>query len=131
MARRKKKQPPPTSPEGAATTSLGGLLAGLGLEASAPVDGPVAEPEGPPALDLAGQPKLVLRMERKGRGGKTVTLLEKLRADDDQRKELARRLAKALGTGVRVEGDVLVVQGDVRDRLRTWLRSEGVRKLVG
>ena len=132
MGKRKKQQQPAPAPQGPATTSLGGLLAGLGFEATSEPEAPASDPPAAPdGLDLATQPKLVLRMERKGRGGKTVTLIEKLRADDAGRAALAKRVAKALGTGCRVEGEVLVVQGDVRERLGTWLRAQGVRKVVG
>ena len=130
MGKRKKQQQQEPVPQGPATTSLGGLLAGLGFEATEEPPAPEPEPTSD-ELDLATQPKLVLRMERKGRGGKTVTLIEQLRADAAGRAALAKRVAKALGTGCRVEDEALVVQGDVRDRLRTWLRDQGARKVVG
>ncbi|MFU8805298.1 MAG: translation initiation factor [Bradymonadaceae bacterium] len=75
--------------------------------------------------------KIVLRRERKGRGGKTVTLVEGLEGLDERgRDELAKRLRKALGCGTSVEGTKIVVQGDQSERLEGLLRDEGVKKIV-
>lgn len=62
--------------------------------------------------------------ERKGRGGKTVTcvVLDAASAGAD-REALASDMAKALGTGARVDGRAIVLQGDVRDRVARWLRD--------
>ena len=75
------------------------------------------------------QPKIALRMERKGRGGKTVTVISGVAASHSQ--EACKEMKKALGVGVRSEGEDIIVQGDQRDRLRTWLSSEGVKQIVG
>lgn len=64
------------------------------------------------------------RVERKGRGGKTVTLVEGLdELADDERDALARDLRKALGTGAKVEDGAIVVQGDVGERIKAWWSS--------
>jgi translation initiation factor 1 len=66
-----------------------------------------------------------LRIERKGRKGKTVTVLGGLGAlFSSERKALAKNIGKALGCGSTVEGDEVVVQGDQRDRLAAWLERE-------
>lgn len=67
-----------------------------------------------------------LRRERKGRSGRTVTLVSWLRGDrpdGDALASLARDTARALGAGVAVEGDRLVVQGDQVARLERHLRE--------
>jgi len=133
MAKKKKKTRVSTAaPSDSASTSLGGLLAGLGFSAT---ETPAAAPEVEAAttgdLDLSRQGRLVLRMERKGRGGKTVTVLAGLVGSPDQVDAVARTLKKALGTGARVEDGEVVVQGDVRERLRTWLTARGVRRISG
>ena len=43
----------------------------------------------------------------------------------DTLEKLAKELAKALGTGARVEGTSIVVQGDQPDRLATALEERG------
>lgn len=59
--------------------------------------------------------KVVVRKEKKGHGGKTVTVVSGVlpRAHD----ELCGVLKKSLGTGARVDGDDIVVQGDLADRV--------------
>ena len=60
-----------------------------------------------------------VRKERKGRGGKTVTLVEGAAPKD--REALAAQIKKALGTGARVEGEAVVVQGDLVERVRAFV----------
>ena len=68
-------------------------------------------------------------MERKGRGGKTVTVIDGVSAA--QMKGVAKALRKHLGTAARVEGNDIVVQGDLRDRVASWLRAHGARDVRG
>ncbi len=66
-----------------------------------------------------------LRMEKKGRGGKTVTVVYDLPANDDFLKELSQTLKRACGTGGAVAGDTIELQGDQRDRVRAFLQGLG------
>jgi translation initiation factor 1 len=66
-----------------------------------------------------------LRIEKKGRGGKTVTLVYGLPQNEAFLKELSQELKRACGTGgAVVEGDV-ELQGDLRDRVREVLQKRG------
>ncbi|MDP6934005.1 MAG: translation initiation factor [Myxococcota bacterium] len=136
MGKRKKKSKQVPVRQ-SATTSLGSLLAERGFtpgSGTADSAGPTRAPTPTPpkgGLDLTGQPALHLQMERKGRGGKTVTVLCKLKANERLREQLARDLRRALGCGARVEGTDIVIQGDVRDRARKWLLARGVKKVTG
>lgn len=85
-------------------------------------------PALPSAADLSG--KLVVRIERKGRGGKTATLLLGVVSEPEPLRSLARTLAKELGMGVRVEGAALVLGGDQRERLAQWLRKRGAAQVM-
>lgn len=77
--------------------------------------------------DLRGL-KASLRIERKGRRGKTVTLVSGLSLRESALSELARKMKKAMGCGASIEErTVVVLQGDNRERLRIWLESRGVR----
>ncbi len=75
---------------------------------------------------LSGQ-TVGLRIERKGRRGKTVTVLDGLKLGEDDLNRLAKELRKAMGCGSSVEGPSVVLQGDNRERIGSWLRSKGVR----
>jgi translation initiation factor 1 len=71
-----------------------------------------------------------VRLERKGRGGKEVTIVEKLGLPPGALAAWADDLKRALGCGGGVEGDAILLQGDQRDRARTWLERRGVRKVT-
>lgn len=77
-------------------------------------------------LDLSGQ-RAGLRIERKGRKGKTVTVIEGMTLDQNGLGLLAKELRKAMGCGSSVEGASVVLQGDNRERIGSWLREKGVR----
>ena len=70
--------------------------------------------------------------DRKGRGGKTVTLVTGLTGSPAELERLASDLKRLCGTGGTLRGDVLEMQGDVRDRVRPELERRGyVVKLAG
>lgn len=78
---------------------------------------------------LARTAKLVVRMERKGHGGKTVTRVTGV--DDSAREACARELKRALGTGVRVDDEgALLVQGDHVERVARLLEEMGATRVV-
>lgn len=66
-----------------------------------------------------------LRMERAGRGGKTVTVVDGLPNDLVLLKELAQELKRACGTGGTVLEGAVELQGDLRERVRGLLQKKG------
>lgn len=66
-----------------------------------------------------------LRMEKKGRGGKTVTVVYDLPKNAAFLKELAADLKRACGSGGAVVDDTVEIQGDLRDRVRDVLLKKG------
>jgi translation initiation factor 1 len=66
-----------------------------------------------------------LRMEKKGRGGKTVTVVYDLPANAAFLKELAGELKRACGVGGAVADNTVELQGDLRDRVRELLVKKG------
>lgn len=66
-----------------------------------------------------------LRMEKKGRGGKTVTVVYDLPRNDAFLKELAARLKRECGTGGSVTDSGIELQGEMRDRVRVILQELG------
>lgn len=75
-------------------------------------------------------PRAVLRLERKGRGGKEVTYIEKLGLAGDALEEFCKALKHGLGCGGHVEGDAVVLQGDQRERAEELLKKRGVKKVT-
>ena len=66
-----------------------------------------------------------LRMERKGRGGKTVTVVDGLPNNASFLKDLCSELKRACGTGGAVDAGSIELQGDLRDRVREVLAKKG------
>lgn len=64
-------------------------------------------------------------MEKKGRGGKTMTVVYDLPQNAVFLEELAGELKRACGTGGAVVGGGLEIQGDLRDRVRDVLVKKG------
>jgi translation initiation factor 1 len=72
----------------------------------------------------------VVRMERKGRGGKEVTVVDKLGLRPAELEEWCRALKAALGCGGAVDGDLILLQGDLRARVPAVLTARGVAKVT-
>ncbi len=66
-----------------------------------------------------------LRVESKGRGGKSVTVVDGLPRNGAFLAELLRDLKRALGTGGTVREGAVELQGDRRDALRKLLAARG------
>jgi translation initiation factor 1 len=89
-------------------------------------------PEGKPAPAPAarGPARAVIRLERKQRGGKEVTVVEKLGLSPAELERWCRELKQALGCGGAVERDTIVLQGDLRQRLPGVLEHRGVQRVT-
>ena len=74
---------------------------------------------------VPGRPVAKLRMEKKGRGGKTVTVVFGLPNNAAFLADLSQALKRACGVGGAVTGDGMTLQGDVRDRVRDLLLARG------
>jgi translation initiation factor 1 len=66
-----------------------------------------------------------LRMEKKGRGGKVVTVVDGLPRNSAFLKALTQELKRACGTGGTAAEGAVELQGDLRDRVRELLREKG------
>ena len=103
-----------------------------GDQPAAPAPAPPAPVSPAPAKSVAGPaiPRAVVRLERSGRGGKEVTVVEHLAIPPMEREKWLKALKAALGCGGVVEGDALVLQGDQRKRLPKILNERGVKKVT-
>jgi translation initiation factor 1 len=66
-----------------------------------------------------------LRLEKAGRGGKSVTVVYDLPRNAAFLEELCRELKRACGVGGAVRDDAVELQGDLRHRLRDLLVKKG------
>jgi translation initiation factor 1 len=73
----------------------------------------------------------VLRIEKNGRGGKTVTVIDRLPKNEVFLKELTTKLKKKCGTGgthlTSGKDGVIEIQGDHREAIRALLLKEGIQ----
>ena len=67
-----------------------------------------------------------LRVEKAGRGGKTVTVVFGLPNSATFLKELCQDLKRECGTGGAVVDATVQLQGDLRERIRTVLLARGI-----
>lgn len=122
---------PPSDASGSAPASdAAGEAAGRGVGGDDPVTAEMRRALGDQGKALddgeVRRGTLTLRVERKGRRGKTVTVLAGFEGiDEAARMQLLASLRKALGTGGTFVEDHLEIQGDQRGRARALLQSYG------
>ena len=101
---------------------------------------PVPEPEqSPPALPrnpaapfaVQGTQPVRVHLERKGRKGKTVSIVTGIKSPDVGKRALLKHLKGKLGSGGAVKGAELEIQGDQRERLVALLNELGYRAKQG
>lgn len=86
---------------------------------------PEDEPE---VITLAPEKqKLRVRMERKGRGGKQVTLVTGFVGNDDDLADLAKTLKTGCGVGGSAKDGEIIIQGDHVQRVKEILSKIGYR----
>jgi translation initiation factor 1 (eIF-1/SUI1) len=117
---------PPLSanPFAALQGALGELPAGDAVTAA---PAPPLVPIDSPSL---AHGRIVLRREKKGRGGKTATVIEGLALPEPALEDIAQRLRRQLGCAAHVEGATLVLSGAQIDRIRAWLTAQGATRIV-
>ena len=92
---------------------------------------PGPQPSSAPAPAVPkGPARAVVRLEKKQRRGKEVTVIEKLELKPDALATWCKELKQALGCGGSVDGDAIVLQGDLRQRLPAVLTKKGVGKVT-
>jgi translation initiation factor 1 len=81
------------------------------------------------ASAAAGDGVVRVSRQSKGRGGKTVTLVQGLALDAQALAALGKRLRSACGAGGTAKDGMLEVQGDHVERVIAWLGAEGIAKV--
>jgi translation initiation factor 1 len=65
-----------------------------------------------------------VRREKKGRGGKSVTVIYKVKGD---KKKTLKELQKLCGVGGTVKNGAIELQGEQRDRVRSYFEGQGIK----
>lgn len=71
------------------------------------------------------QQRLIVRIDRRGRAGKQVTLVEGFKGSSDDLAALAKTLKVKCGVGGTAKDGEITIQGDLRDKITALLTSMG------
>ena len=74
--------------------------------------------------------KVIVSRQKKGRGGKLVTLIRGVLLPEKELSAFAKRLRKELGCAGFVEGESVVLSGDQTQRVEPWLLEQGAKKVI-
>ncbi|HSH09781.1 MAG TPA: translation initiation factor [Oceanipulchritudo sp.] len=121
---RKKERIDTSGGDGLAADNPFGAISGLNLPAA---PNPVPATGGTPVVRSKPRETLLLRRLKAGKGGKVVTEVSGFDANPQVIQDLLKRLQGRLGVGGTCKGKILELQGEVRDRLKPVLESEGYR----
>ena len=91
-----------------------------------------ARPPEKPKVTLKSQPPaeqtIYIQREKKGRGGKQVTVMREFNLTEKDLIKLGKQLKKACGSGGTVkDGGVIEIQGDHRERVANFLQKQGYK----
>ena len=69
--------------------------------------------------------KLYVSIDRKNRGGKSVTLVEGFIGNDEDAKDLAKKLKQLCGVGGGFKNSEIYIQGDQKNKVASFLQKLG------
>lgn len=90
---------------------------------------PEDEAEAPSTDTPVSKQQIRIRLDRKHRAGKEVTLLEGFEMNDAALDELAKKLKTQCGTGGSISEGLILLQGDQRKKLPALLQKMGYKKI--
>jgi translation initiation factor 1 len=73
------------------------------------------------------QQQLRVRIEKQHRGGKTVTVIDGFIGRDEDREQLGKTLKQKCGTGGSVKDGLILLQGDMKERIIKLLNDLGYK----
>ena len=76
---------------------------------------------------VPAEQKIKIRLDKKHRGGKTVTLIENFIGTNADKDDVGKKLKTVCGTGGSVKDGEILVQGDNRDKVLQWLLKNGFK----
>ena len=89
------------------------------------------EAEQEPATIEPSKQNLIVSIDRKGRGGKQVTLVTGFVGTAEDLAELGRTLKVRCGVGGSAKDGKITIQGDFRDRVTALLKEMGYKAKRG
>ena len=83
--------------------------------------------DNPSIQEQQGKKIIDIILDKKGRKGKTATIIANLNLDEDSIKNLAAMLKKECGVGGSSRDEEILLQGDMRDRALNYLKGLGLK----
>ena len=68
-----------------------------------------------------------MRLEKKGRGGKTVTIIYDIPMTLEEAQKLRQTLQAQLGCGGTFKNDTIELRGDLREKVQKYFQSKGMK----
>lgn len=93
-------------------------------------DTPTADPTPTTPLEQQGKQRLDIVLDRKGRKGKTATIIVRWALDDENLATVAAQLKRHCGVGGSCRDGEILLQGDQRERVLAWLTAQGYKARV-
>ena len=87
-----------------------------------------SEREEPEQNLLPAEQILKVRLDKKNRGGKVVSLVEGFAMDEEAIETISKQLKTFCGSGGSYKNYEIIIQGDHRDRILQWLLKNGFSK---
>lgn len=87
------------------------------------------EPESAREFLPVEKQNLMVRLDKKHRAGKVVTLVSGFDADKKSIEDIGKSIKKFCGTGGTVEADAVLIQGDAREKVLQWLKKNGYKNI--
>lgn len=84
-------------------------------------------PAEEPVAEKRPKDKLRIILDKKGRKGKTATIIEGFTCGDEEVAAVAKMLRQRLGVGGSSRGGEILLQGDVAAKAKEILASEGYK----
>lgn len=91
------------------------------------------QPDEEPTAEVLPPAKqnLIVRIEKKNRGGKVATLVQGFVGSDDDLKDLAKALKTKCGVGGSSKDGEVIIQGNLKDKVHDILKEMGYRVKKG
>ncbi|MBR5898201.1 MAG: translation initiation factor [Muribaculaceae bacterium] len=87
-------------------------------------------PAPEPQNETKKHPRLDIIFEKKGRAGKTATIVSGFILDDDEVAAIASKMKSRLGTGGSARGGEILIQGDRRKDVLAFLTENGFKARI-